>query len=302
MAHPDLNLLITLDAVLTEGTVTGAARRLGLSESAMSRALARLREVTGDPLLVRAGRGLVPTPHAEALRTQVGPLVEQAEAVLRPVGKLNLARLERRFTLRSRGGFAESFGADLVGHVANSAPKVQLHFMVKSDKDNAPLRDGRVDLETGVITAETGPELRVQALFRDRMVVVTRRYHPLNDQPLTPEAYAAAEHVNVSRRGHTHSGVDAALAEVGLSRSVKAVVDGFSAALALVRHTNLVATLPDCHTMALRLGLKSRPVPVPVDDFTLSLMWHPRMDADPAHQWLRQCVRTVCAARAAPQR
>ncbi len=116
---PDLNLLVTLDVLLAEGSVARAARRLRLSPSAMSRALARLREVTGDPLLVRAGRGLVPTPRAVELRAQVGALVDGANAVLRPAAKLDLARLERRFTLRSSEGFVETFGPRLLAAIAD---------------------------------------------------------------------------------------------------------------------------------------------------------------------------------------
>src|SRR6478609_1775713 len=114
MAHPDLNLLVTLDVLLAEGSVARAARRLRLSPSAMSRALARLRDTTGDPLLVRAGRGLVPTPRALALREQVGGLVRDAQAVLRPAEGLDPAALSRTFTLRITDGFVENFGARLL--------------------------------------------------------------------------------------------------------------------------------------------------------------------------------------------
>src|SRR5438093_6329319 len=124
MSIPDLNLLITLDAVLAEGSVARAARRLHLSPSAMSRALARLRETTGDPLLVRAGRGLVPTPRALQLRERVTRLVQDAEAVLRPAENLDLKRLVRTFTLRNRDGFVENFGPDLIARVGEQAPGV----------------------------------------------------------------------------------------------------------------------------------------------------------------------------------
>src|SRR5206468_5049920 len=113
--RPDFNLLVTLDVLLNEGSVARAARRLRLSPSAMSRALARLRETTGDPLLVRAGRGIVPTPRALELRARVGQLIEDAEAVLRPAETLNLKRLVRTFTLRSSEGFVETFGPGLLG-------------------------------------------------------------------------------------------------------------------------------------------------------------------------------------------
>src|SRR4029078_10713339 len=110
MSTPDFNLLVTLDVVLTEGSVARAAERLHLSPSAMSRALARLRATTGDPLLVRAGRGLVPTPRAIELRDRVSHLVQDANAVLRPEGKLDLNRLVRTFSLRTSDGFVENFG------------------------------------------------------------------------------------------------------------------------------------------------------------------------------------------------
>ncbi len=151
MPTPDLNLLVTLDVLLAEGSVARAAQRLRLSPSAMSRALARLRETTGDPLLVRAGRGLVPTPRALELRERVGQLVQDAEAVLRPAEKLDLKQLVRTFTLRTSEGFVENFGPDLIARVGKEAPGVRLRFVQKPDKDSAPLRDGTVDLETGVV-------------------------------------------------------------------------------------------------------------------------------------------------------
>src|ERR1700675_3249298 len=150
MSTPDLNLLVTLDVLLAEGSVARAAQRLRLSPSAMSRALARLRETTGDPLLVRAGRGLVPTPRALELRERVGQLVQDGEAVLRPAEKLDLRKLVRTFTLRTSDGFAENFGPDLMTRVGKDAPGMRLHFVPKPDRDSAPLRDGTVDLETGV--------------------------------------------------------------------------------------------------------------------------------------------------------
>src|SRR3546814_12791577 len=122
MSRPDLNLLVTLDVLLAEGSVAGAARRLRLSPSAMSRALARLRETTGDPLLVRAGRGLVPTPRALELRERVGRLVHDGEAVLLPAEALDLTRLGRAFTLRTRAGLVEHLGPTLLLRTRGAGP------------------------------------------------------------------------------------------------------------------------------------------------------------------------------------
>src|SRR5471032_3645002 len=174
MSTPDLNLLVTLDVLLAEGSVARAARRLHLSPSAMSRALARLRETTGDPLLVRAGRGLVPTPRALELRERVSQLVQDAEAVLRPVEQLNPKLLVRTFTIRTSDGFVETFGPDLLARVSEEAPGVRLLFVQKPNKDSTPLRDGSVDMETGVVGKSMAPEVRAQALFRDRFIGVVR--------------------------------------------------------------------------------------------------------------------------------
>lgn len=295
MAPPDLNLLLTLDVLLAEGSVARAARRLRLSPSAMSRALARLRETTGDPLLVRAGRGLVPTPRALDLRSRVGPLVEEAQALLRPVAALDLKQLVRTFTLRTRDGFVENFGPALIARAAKEAPGVRLYFVPKPDRDSASLRDGSVDLETGVVTETTGPELKVQTLFRDRFVGVVRKGHFLARGTVTPSRYAAGRHIGISRRGLERGPIDAALKRLGLERDIAALVGGFTAALALARATDLVTSVPERHTAALRTGLHSFPLPFPLREITVSMLWHPRLDADPAHRWLRGCVRDVCA-------
>lgn len=295
MARPDFNLLVTLDVLLSESNVARAARRLRLSPSAMSRALARLRETTGDPLLVRAGRGLVPTPRAIELRERVGQLVQEVEAVLRPVEKLDLTRLERTFTLRVRDGFVENFGPSLIARVGQEAPGVRLNFVPKPDKDSAPLRDGSVDLELGVLGNAMSPEVRGQGLFRDRFIGVVRAGHPLSRGKITPVRYAAGRHVFVSRRGLEKGAIDEALESLGLKREIVAVVADFSAALALARTTDLVASVPERYTGNLHAGMRCFPLPFSQPEITISMFWHPRMDADPAHRWLRGCVRDVCS-------
>ncbi|MES2257490.1 MAG: LysR family transcriptional regulator [Pseudomonadota bacterium] len=296
MPTPDLNLLFTLDVLLAEGSVARAARRLRLSPSAMSRALARLRETTGDPLLVRAGRGLVPTPRALALREQVSQLVQDAESVLRPAEKLDLKQLVRTFTLRTSEGFVENFGADLIARVGAEAPGVLLRFMQKPDKDSAPLRDGSVDMETGVVGRTTGPEVRTQALFRDRFIGVVRSGHPLEQGEISAARYAAGSHVRVARQDHDRSAIDEALHALGLERRVATIVGGFATALSLARASDLIASVPERHTASLRAGMHSFALPVETPEITVSLLWHPRLHADLAHAWLRGCIRDVCAA------
>lgn len=297
MSRPDLNLLVTLDVLLAENSVARAARRLRLSPSAMSRALARLREATGDPLLVRAGRDLVPTPRAVELRERVSQLVQNGEAVLRPTEKLNTAQLVRTFRLRTSDGFAENFGPDLIARVSREAPGVRLHFLQKPDKDSTALREGIIDLETGVIGKAMGPELRAQALFRDRFVGVVRKNQPLSKGKLSASRYAAGRHISVSRQGLEQGPIDVALEALGLKRKIVVTVGGFALALALARASDLIANVPERHTGNLRAGMRTFPLPVATPEITVSLFWHPRLDADPAHRWLRAHMREVCAAK-----
>jgi DNA-binding transcriptional LysR family regulator len=302
MSTPDLNLLVTLDVLLAELSVARAARRLRLSPSAMSRALARLRETTGDPLLVRAGRGLVPTPRALDLRERVSQLVQDGQAVLRPAETLDLKHLVRTFTLRTSEGFVENFGPNLIARASKEAPGVRLRFMQKPNKDSTPLRDGTVDLETGVVEKTTASEMRLQTLFRDRLIGVVRAGHPLSKVKgkITPARYAAGKHIGVSRDGLDWGPIDEALKDVleplGLERQIVTIVGGFSTALALARASDLVASVPERHTGILRAGMHSFPLPVSTPAFTISLLWHPRMHADLAHRWLRGLVLDSCAA------
>src|SRR5262245_14320110 len=147
MDDVDFNLLEALDALLAESSVTGAARRLGLSASAMSRTLTRLRSATGDALLVRAGRRLVPTPRAADIRDHVHALAREVRTVLRPqTGGHDIAAIERTFTIRANEGFIERFAAPLVIAITSVAPRVRLRFAPKPEKDPTPLREGEIDL------------------------------------------------------------------------------------------------------------------------------------------------------------
>lgn len=297
MSTPDFNLLITLDAVLAEGSVARAAQRLRLSPSAMSRALARLRETTGDPLLVRAGRGLVPTPRALELREKVGQLVLDAQAILRPAETSNLRQLVQTFRLRTSEGFVENFGAEITSRVYEVAPGITLCFLQKPTKESTSLRDGTVDLETGVIEEATSPELRTRALFRDRFIGVVRPGHPLAiDKEVTLAHYLASRHICVSRKGVAGGIIDDALSAINKTRDIATIVGGFSTALALARSSDLVATVPERHTGNVRSGMHSFQLPFTTPVITVSMIWHPRMDADPAHRWLRNLIQGICSA------
>jgi DNA-binding transcriptional LysR family regulator len=302
MESIDLNLLAALDTLLAEGSVTGAARRLGLSSSAMSRTLTRLRAATGDPLLVRAGRGLVPTPRAAEMRDRVHALNWDARAVLRPhTGHVDIASLELTFTVRVSEAFLEFLSAPVAAAVTRAAPCIRLRFAPKPDKDARPLREGLIDLEIGVL-GTSAPEIRTQFLFRDKLVGVARSGHPLlTGQGVTPERYAACQHVVASREGDVIEPIDAALKKLGLGRTISVVVPGYPDAMRIARQSDFVAVVPrSCLGNSLASdhpatsGLQSFELPVPTPAFKISAMWHPRVDADPAHRFLRDTVMSVC--------
>lgn len=296
MTDPDFNLLAALDVLLSEKSVAGAAKRLKLSASAMSRTLTRLRQATGDPLLVRAGRNMVLTPHAESLQARAKNVVSEMRAVLNASpAPLSLSTLEKRFTLRTNEGFIDAFGPALVNAAAREAPGVMLEFVAKPEKDARFLREGRVDLEIGVLK-NMGPEIRLQALFRDRFVVALAKNHPLAAfADMSREQFVSVGHVITSRRGLIRGPVDDALAACGMRRRIAAVVPGFSAALAVARDSQLIAVVPaSCLQSAAGKEMVAFPLPVSTPEITVSQMWHPRHEHESAHRWLRQLVRRVC--------
>lgn len=304
MQNVDLNLLIALDSLLAERSVTGAARRLGLSVSAMSRTLTRLRNVTGDRLLLQAGRTLVLTPYAEQLSRQVPLLAREIQAVLRPADQsLNLDTLEQCFTIRAGEGFIDLLAGALVDHVQRTAPRVQLRFAPKPDWDARPLREGAIDLEIGTVQT-AAPEIRTRLLFHDRYVGVCRIGHPiLNETHVSMERFAQYSRVIASRTGHARTPVDAALESHGLKQQVPIVVPAYTNAMQIVRLTDLLAVVPHS-CLGNRLapdyakvnGLHSFELPTPLPAFHISAIWHPRLDHDPAHAWLRAQVLAVSQA------
>lgn len=287
-------MLVVLDVLLTEQSVARAAQRLELSPSGMSRALARLRTIMGDQLLVRAGHRLVPTPLALELRDKVHSVVADAQTVLRPSAHLDLNSLERTFTIRANDGFIERYGAGIAALIEAEAPHVRVRFAAKPDKSGAMLRDGVADLEVGVVN-HMAPELRIQALFRDSYVGVVRREHPLADTEVTVQQYAAFRHISVSRRGLPFGPIDEALAAFGIERVVSVIVPNFADALALARTSDLIANVPQKQTEHARDGMHMFRLPVHTPDITVSQIWHPRLEGDSAHRWLRASLRRVCS-------
>jgi DNA-binding transcriptional LysR family regulator len=293
----DLNLLTALDALLEEGSVGGAARRLHLSEPAASRALGRIRAAIGDPILVRAGRQMVLTPRAQELRTEVHALVERARAVFTPPGPPDPGTLRRVFTVLA-DDVATALGPELLARVRGEAPGVSLRFLGEdpASDGSSQLRDGQADLDIGVVQ-DAPPEIVVEPLFTDRMAAVVRAGHPLTSGRLTPERYAAAAHVSASRRGKLTGPIDDALAELGLSRQVALAVPTFGAALIVVVRTDLVGLMPALlgSRAVEALGLVALDPPIDLPSKEIAMAWHQRYEADGAHAWLRSQVRSTVA-------
>ncbi len=284
----DLNLLPYLHALLEEGSVSAAAKSVGLSPTAMSHALARLRVLLEDDLLVRSGRSMVLTERAESLRGRVQKTIEDVRATMRPLGPLEPSRLERLFRVRT---------SDHVVHLAmagmdewfRAAPKATLQFLPIRADDAEVLRSGSIDLAIGVYR-ELPPEIRRRDLFHDKFVVLVRSGHDLLKEPLTAERYAAASHIQVATRGRPGGVIDNRLQALGHTRHIAIAVPYFQTALELASTSNHLVTISKrlADRYAARLGLEAMVLPIEMWGYTVEMIWHPRHDGDPAHAWLRK--------------
>ena len=296
----DLNLLRVFDALLAAGSVTGAAERLDLSVPATSRALGRLRRAMADPILVRAGRGMVPTPYALRTAPRVRALLEGADALLHEDRVARPEHLERDFSIRVNEGLAATLVAQLVQRVGREAPGVALRFAPEADERPESLRDGSVDLDVGVVRPPEPPDLCSELLYVERVVGFVADASPLARRPPTAASLCSVPHVVTSRRGRRRGPLDDALAEVGQRRHVAVVVQSFLLAALVAATGDTVALVPQRLAEQLVGPLAARwfPIPVPLPELHIAQQWHQRLDADQAHAWLRSVVREVAAAGA----
>ncbi|MGJ7574465.1 LysR family transcriptional regulator [Variovorax sp. RB2P76] len=290
----DLNLLAALDALLSTGSVSAAAERMHLSAPAMSHTLARIREALGDPVLVRAGRTLIPTPRAQAMREPVRRLIADARLLMQPDGGVPLAQLEREFTVRSPEGMGIVYGATLLAALRRDLPLARLRFVPESDSDAIALREGRIDLDVGTLF-DKGPEILTSLLYEQRIVGVVKSGHELLRTRVTPKRFAAQQHVAVTRRGKSREPIDSLLAGHGCTRQIALTVPSAYGALMAAARSALVACVPEplARTVAASLDLEIFKLPVAVPVEQVLQAWHPRDAADPAHRCLRDCVAAV---------
>ncbi|WP_217166118.1 LysR family transcriptional regulator [Streptomyces sp. AC512_CC834] len=299
----DLRLLPALDALLQEGSVTGAAERLALSPPAMSRTLAKIRLALGDPVLVRAGRGLVPTPRALELRPKVRALMWEAESLLSPSRQEDLSRVSRTLTIVADEAYAAVLAPALLNRASVEVPLARFAFAVENNHGTAPLREGVVDIEVGVID-EPSPELRIEPLFEDRFMGVARAGHPLLAAEVTAEAFASARHVSVSRKGRMAGPIDTALHALGLHREVIVSVPNYGEALLMIPTGDLVTAMPRSVAAGARrsVSVELFDLPVATEPISICQAWHPRHETEPVHVWLREAVRAALTRPVSPSR
>ncbi|WP_410632931.1 LysR family transcriptional regulator [Amycolatopsis sp. cmx-4-83] len=298
----DLNLIEALDALLTESSVTKAAERLHTSAPAMSRTLARLRRAFDDPLLVRAGRDLVPTPRALELRGEVHAIAARARALFGPSTAADPRTAVRGFDLQVTDMLSTTFIPSLIDDLRTQAPGISLRLRPENLQDVPALREGLVDLELGTLRPGD-PEVHTETLVTETLVGAIRPDHPLAKvKTVTPKRFAAADHIVVSRRGRAHGPIDERLAELGLNRRVVAVLPSFAGALHVARGTDVVCVTPARlgRPMLETLGLRTFPLPVAVPEVVLGMAWHPRNHHDRTHALLRERVRRIMTLVAGP--
>lgn len=299
----DLNLLVAFERLLARGSVTGAARDLGITQPAMSRTLARLRELFGDPLLVKVGRGLVPTDRARELEGEVAEALAAVRRALRPPERFDPATARGTLTL-ALGDEAQASFADAIGVALWAvAPGVDLRVRPLSMATLDEARRGEVDLALAPDLAGLPPraggvdlsEWVTRRLYTRRFVVARAEGRAA---PADLDAYCAAGHVIVGWDGGGRGFVDDLLERLGRRRRVAATVTSFHSAARLVAGTDLLATLPAEVLATSGAAVRASEVPFVLPSVPMLLVWHPRRTTDPRHRFLRERVAAAVAERA----
>ncbi|MEV6362394.1 LysR family transcriptional regulator [Nocardia asteroides] len=288
----DLNLLRVFDALLQDHSVTGAAERLHLSIPATSRALSRLRRAMNDPILVRAGRTMAPTPFALRTAPRVRSLLDEASALITADRDITAADLRRTFTIRINDGVAATLATTVVEATAALAPGVILRFVTEGTESVEALRDGSVDLDIGAGDG-SAPDIRTALLYQERLVGIVRADSALGrSRRPTLAQLCVPPHVSASRRGRTRGPLDDVLEAAGLRRRVAAVVPTSAVAALLVSSSHYVGLVPQrlAEQYGPALGLRWFPLPAELPAVEVRLSWHARLDSDPAQRWLRDTI------------
>jgi DNA-binding transcriptional LysR family regulator len=287
----DLNLLVALDALLAERSVSRAAVRLHLSQPAASALLARLRELFGDPLLLRSARGMLPTQRALELLGPVRQVLDEIDAIVQPRAAFDAASAEHTFTLSASDYVEYTLLPMLVDYLEHKAPGVRLEVRPLDLQTVAKqMESGDVDLcITGLLNAPAG--LHVRPLYTERIVSVVRREHPGVGARLTLDKFCSLEHIQVSVRGSGFSTrIDEALAALGRKRRARLAVPHFLLVPEIVARSDMISALPERLARGYAKKLRIFEPPLDLEGFTVGEIWHERNQRDPAQQWLRDVL------------
>ncbi|HYG54154.1 MAG TPA: LysR family transcriptional regulator [Burkholderiales bacterium] len=285
----DLNLLRVFDAVLGERSVTAAAARLGLTQPAVSNALARLRNLLGDGLFVRTPSGMDATPFARELAEPVRQALALLDSALAHGPGFDPATSSRAFRFYMSDLGQIEFLPPLVERVHRVAPRVRLEAVaLEVDDIGAALGAGALDLAVGFLPG-LGPPVQRRALFRDPYLCLMRADHPITN--LTRKRFLAASHALVTYRGG-HRVVEDAMEREGIARHVALRMPHFTVAPMLLERTDLILTLPArvARVFEKRGRLKTLPPPLPIPPAEVAVHWHERFEGDPGNRWLRDLV------------
>jgi DNA-binding transcriptional LysR family regulator len=296
LAAIDLNLLVVLRALLRERHVTRAAAQVGLSQSATSHALARLRDLLGDPLLVRRGHALALTPRAVRLLPALERGLSELEGAIASEPEFEPKTARRRFTIGTSDYLQALIMGPLLRKVAASAPHVDLSVVVFPNLQEL-IESGGADLALSVSGLESKNASR-EPFFTESFVCMVRRDHPTIKRRLNMEQYLSARHVVVAPSGTPGSLVDTALAERGLERRIALRVTNFLIAPVVVSETDFINTMPArlAHQLARTYPLRLLPPPLELPSFEYCMFWDPRLEHDPAQRWLRETVGSAMKA------
>ncbi|KTT48178.1 LysR family transcriptional regulator [Pseudomonas oryzihabitans] len=288
----DLNLLVTLDALLAELNVTRAARRLNLAQPTVSLQLGRLRQLLDDPLLLPGPRGMRPTARAEALREPLRQALAALEDALAPAAPFDPARAERTWRIAASDHSATTLLTPLLADLRQHAPGIRLALLDKKPDLLAEQLEGdRLDLALDVADA-AAPGLRQRLLFTERYLLTGRHGHPALAEPVSLERFCELDQALVSPNGGGFASLtDRLLAERGLARRVVLSVPHFSTLASALLTSDLVALLPARLALA-HPGLQTHPPPLAIPGFDMLLLWPERLHRDPAHAWLRERIVT----------
>lgn len=292
----DIGLLVALNTLLDQESVTGAARAMGISQPAMSAQLARLRTLFNDPLLTPSGRKLVPTARALEIREPLRVLLADLDLLVRETAQFDPACTDRTFRLIATDYVHAVLAKDILLAFAAEAPMARI-ALLGSDPQNvwAQLEHDSADL--ALVTGMNLPEARRRPGLTEAFTVIQRKGHPRGTAPFTLDTFCTVEHALVSPEGGGFFGaVDKILSEENRARRISCSVPSFLLAPSLVAGSDLVAVIPSRLAALHESELDQFPLPFQSPEFSVDLLWHPRRQKDPAHVWLRTLIAQIASA------